>query len=178
MKEYLEQHMLMHETRESCFSGKTCLVYSRKIKQCILEYSPESVLDYGCGKGSQYLKHKEHESWGVSVPTLYDPCYKPYSSRPSGKFDAVICTDVLEHIPKDDLVEILNDIYGYASKFVFFGVGTSKAKKILPNGNNAHATIEPLRWWKILLEAHNRGIDTFLYATKSGSKSLEGGLLS
>ncbi|MHC4342509.1 MAG: class I SAM-dependent methyltransferase, partial [Planctomycetota bacterium] len=57
----------------------------------------ESVLDYGCGKGT--LGNKLGELMGDKLPPLceYDPCIPERAERPPA-CDLVVCTDVLEHI--------------------------------------------------------------------------------
>jgi hypothetical protein len=41
------------------------------------------------------------EYWGVESIRCYDPGYPPFSTLPEGRFDGVICTDVLEHCPEE-----------------------------------------------------------------------------
>lgn len=48
--------------------------------------------------------------WRVDSITLYDPGYEPYSTLPVGDFDGVICTDVLEHCPEEDIPWIFKRI--------------------------------------------------------------------
>ncbi len=92
----------------------------------------------------------------------YDPCYQPFNKLPDGKFDAVISTDVLEHCPEEDIPWIIDEIFGYANRFVFANVACYPAKKRLPNGENAHCTIRPPEWWEGILRetsARYSGID-------------------
>ena len=44
---------------------------------------------------------------------LYDPGVEEYSIYPKNKHDGVICTDVLEHIPEDDILrfQLVNACY-------------------------------------------------------------------
>jgi hypothetical protein len=67
---------------------------------------------------------------------------------PTGKFDGVICTDVLEHCPEEDIGWILAELFSYATKFIFANAATFPAHKRLPSGGNAHCTIRPARWWE------------------------------
>ena len=92
----------------------------------------KSVIDYGCGKGVLYGEDYKTitneidcplpEYWGLEEFALYDPAYEKYSTRPGQKRDAVVCTDVLEHIAKDDLSWVVDEIFGYARKMVFINV--------------------------------------------------------
>ena len=155
MKEYLEQHKIMH-SKNNVFVGNSLLKYSKYIKEIISDTKPERLLDYGCGKGLQYTISLAHKDWGMeNCPVLYDPCYEPFSYKPEGKFDMVICTDVLEHVPREELGEVVRDIFRFTDGLAFFGVSVRPAKKNLPNGNNAHSTIKPISWWKAKIDKHN-----------------------
>ena len=87
------------------------------------------------------------EFWGVTV-TCYDPAYEPFSRIPVGTFDGVICTDVLEHCPEQDIPWILSELFSFARRFVFANVACYPAMKHLPNGENAHCTVRSADWWR------------------------------
>jgi hypothetical protein len=87
----------------------------------------------------------------VDEVVCYDPCYAPYSELPRGTFDAVVCTDVLEHCPEEDIAWIVAELFSYARRFVFANVASFPASKRLPNGENAHCTIRPPEWWEELI---------------------------
>ena len=148
---------------EQTFSGISLLPQAPRIKRLIELTGAHTILDYGSGKGSQYQPQPLRDQttgatwigiqhyWGVDRITCYDPCYAPHSRLPSGTFEGVISTDVLEHCPEADVPWILAEIFGFASKFVFANVACYPAKKRLPNGENAHCTIKPVEWWRNLL---------------------------
>jgi len=92
------------------------------------------------------------EYWGVESIRCYDPGHPPFSVLPEGGFDAVICTDVLEHCPEEDLPWIVGELFGYARRFVFANVACYPAAKTLPNGENAHCTIRPVAFWRALFD--------------------------
>jgi len=110
-------------------------------------HKPQSLLDYGSGKGRQYLEKKQHELWNGPEPTCYDPAHAPFATRPEGQFDGVICTDVAEHIPPEGVEAFLDDVLQYARKFVFFCIYTGPAIKYLPDGRNVHLTVRKQKWW-------------------------------
>src|ERR1051326_1125418 len=70
---------------------------------------------------------------------------------PTGRFDGVVCTDVLEHCPEEDLAWILEEIFSYAARFVYLNVACFPARKTLPSGENAHITIREPDWWHALV---------------------------
>ncbi len=83
----------------------------------------------------------------MPCPALYDPAVARYAAMPPGSYDGVICSDVLEHVPRDELDDVLADCFGAARKFVFFSICCRAAHKSLPNGMNCHVTIEKPAWW-------------------------------
>ena len=70
----------------------------------------------------------------------YDPAVAEFSTMPVKKVDLVINTDVLEHIPEDELPETVQRIASL-SQNVFFQLHHGAAVVTLPNGENAHCTI-------------------------------------
>ncbi|MBI3042055.1 MAG: class I SAM-dependent methyltransferase [Betaproteobacteria bacterium] len=148
---------------EKTFSGESLLPQCAHIKRLIERTGAQTILDYGSGKGRQYEPHLIKDGsgrrwpsvmdyWNVEEVVCYDPCYPPLSRLPEGKFDGVICTDVLEHCPEEDIPWIVEEIFGYAGRFVFANVACYPARKRLPSGENAHCTIRPVEWWSRLLE--------------------------
>jgi hypothetical protein len=140
------------------FSGGSLKRQMPLIRGLIKATGAGSVLDYGAGKGGAYKTHdfklkgetvsSVQDYWGVERIVCYDPGYGPYSSLPEGQFDGVICVDVLEHLPEQDLPWVLEEQFRYSQKFVFGNIASYPAEKTLPNGENAHCTIQPLEWWR------------------------------
>lgn len=105
----------------------------------LIEYlNAKSVLDYGCGKGG--LVRALQEKFPDIKVCGYDPAVEEFENLPTEKFDLVVNTDVLEHIPADELPETVERIAGF-SKNVFFHLHHAPASQILENGENAHCTI-------------------------------------
>jgi hypothetical protein len=172
----VDQYKLMHlqgETHlgippEKTFPGASLPKEAARIKRLIKLTGAKTILDYGAGKGQQYLPLRladEEERieypdirsyWGVDEIRCYDPGYQPFGTPPSGKFDGVICTDVLEHCPEEDVPWILDELFALAEKFVYANVACFPARKRLPSGGNAHCTIKPVRWWERQLERPTR----------------------
>ena len=115
------------------------------VNQLIREHRIESILDYGCGKA---LHHPPE--WRA---TLYDPAVPQYSTVPQGQYDLVICTDVLEHIPEEDIDRVVAELKQYCKGWLYVSVccRKSKNKLALPNHThryNAHVCIKPETWWR------------------------------
>ena len=145
------------------FSGGSLRQHLPAIRALVQATGTRTLLDYGSGKGGLYderpLKLPEGgeapslaEYWGLESFRRYDPGYGPFAERPAGTFDLVVCTDVLEHCPEEDLGWILGEIFGFARRAVYLCIAAYPAKKHLPSGENAHITIKPLAWWAERLE--------------------------
>lgn len=147
---YKQQYQQMHSN--GFFPGQQAAKYVDKITNLLERTGAKSLLDYGCGKGLCYTQKGIHRHWGGIMPTLYDPYYLPHSKRPQGTFGGVICTDVLEHVPEEDVLDVLSDIFSFAREFAFLTISTKKARKTLPNGENAHVTVKADNWWKYMLD--------------------------
>lgn len=148
---------------EKTFPGDSLFYQAARILDMIDLTGARTLLDYGSGKGLQYLPSKfdfpglrDFETvadyWAVDSITCYDAAYQPYATLPVGKFDGVISTDVLEHCPEEDIPWILDEIFGYGRKFMFAYVSCYPARSSLPNGENAHCTVRPPAWWAELLD--------------------------
>lgn len=127
------------------FSGACLLHHIPEIKKLINEYDCKTILDYGCGKATYHHKAK------LPNTTLYDPYYEPYSKEPTGTFDMVICTDVMEHVPEDEVGKTLARLIDYTDKVLFLAICTKPALKTFTNGENVHLTVKPKEWWEGML---------------------------
>lgn len=146
------QYREMH--KKPYFTGKQTKRKSEVIGELIRDTGARTILDYGSGKGSAYINGRRSE-WGEDVHiTCYDPYYPPFSTKPLGVFGGVICVDVLEHIPEEDLASVLEEIDKHASRFVYLLIDTRPAKKNLPDGRNCHLTIRPREWWDNLVSEY------------------------
>ena len=148
-EEYVHQLSQLHDEKASFGDAKGL----KAIEKWLKEFKPQSIFDYGCGKGLQYSEWKHHEEWGF-MPSLYDPAVPEFEELPEGKFDGVYSTDVMEHIPKEQLPDVFGHIFGKAKKFVFLAICTKPAIATLPSGENAHCTVEPIGWWTTMIERY------------------------
>ncbi|MBF0445287.1 MAG: class I SAM-dependent methyltransferase [Magnetococcales bacterium] len=181
--ELLENYCIMHNEgqpkqnvpADKTFEGRSLPLQAESIFHTITEKSANTILDYGSGKGLQYGPLKVTTSdgkssfpdiksyWGVQSITCYDPGYEPFSTLPEGRFDGVICTDVMEHLPLEDVPWVINEIFSFARKFVFLSISCFPSKKFLPNDENAHCTVKPIEWWLELLNCELKKWPTLSY---------------
>ena len=153
MNEWIEQYKQYHIEHTDYGNGGCLKFYLQHIVDLVQDWNAESLLDFGCGKAEGYLEYNHHEHWGI-MPSLYDPAIPEYQNLPEGTFDGVISFDVMEHIPKEQIPETFDQIFSRADKFVFLGIATSPAEAVLPNGENAHCTVEPIGWWEEMVHKH------------------------
>ncbi len=166
-RELVRQYQLMHQQgdvhsgmpAEHTFAGRSVLSHAKIIKSLCEHFQAATLLDYGAGKGDAYrapcvsIRAEARqctldELWGIQSLTCYDPGYPPFAMLPRDRFDAVICIDVLEHCPAEDMSWILDELFGLAGKFVYASVACFAAHKRLTNGENAHCTVRPVPWWR------------------------------
>lgn len=142
---------------EKTFTGKSLPPHARTIKSLIDKFQVTSVLDYGAGK-AKYYNEKIFPAadgqqvdlrtyWGVDRIHLYDPGYAPLATLPDAKLDMVISTDVMEHIPEEDLDWVIDEMLSFANKVLYACIATYPAVKTFPNGENVHVTLHDAHWW-------------------------------
>jgi SAM-dependent methyltransferase len=146
---YLESVRQGTEFQENnkSWAGYDVVKYQKKIKDLVDRYDAKTILDYGCGKGLQYKEKLPYgsgqglelsqEQWktfdeylGVTV-YCYDPCVEGFTELPPAgtKFDGVICTQVLNSIPDDDMLWVRDLLESYATKFCFIGLNFQREAK-------------------------------------------------
>jgi len=139
---YLESVRQGTEFQENnkSWAGYDVVKYQKKIKDLVVRYRAKTILDYGCGKGLQYkepLPYASEDNWqtfdeylGVTV-YKYDPCVPEHFTLPpvGTKFDGVICTQVLNSIPDDDMTWVRELMESYATKFCFIGLNFQQEAK-------------------------------------------------
>jgi hypothetical protein len=174
-KELVGEYINLHENgnktipADKMFNGISLIYYIPDLMEVVLnKEKAKSILDYGCGKGKLYssteyntlnldkkgrrLKDSLPNLWQLDYYDLYDPGYKEYSKLPKGKYDGVICTDVIEHIDENDCDWILDEIFSYGRKFIYLTIACYKALKTFDNGKNLHVNIQEPEYWKKKLD--------------------------
>lgn len=126
------------------------------IKPLLEEYECKTLLDFGCARAVQWTEFDLQGYWNLSEVRLYDPAIEEYSEYPTGSYDAVICIDVMEHIPEDSIDYVVNQILDKATKLVIFRICIAPASAILPDGQNAHVTVQNSQWWRERIARHKR----------------------
>ena len=156
---YKQQHLEDINPGVPHYEGISLEKHITSITDVLKHNNCKTLLDYGAGKGILYTDNYKkitkniskpvHKHWNLDSFSLYEVGDKKYSKYPEGKYDAVICTDVIEHIWKDDLYWFTKELCSFAQKLVYVNVACYAAKKTFNDGTNVHVSIyEPKEWIK------------------------------
>lgn len=126
-----------------------------------------SILDAGCGSGKFMRRILEQhgdeftirgfdiagnclDPWfaGREAGLLTNGCLWEEGALPSPN-DAVVCTDVMEHIATDKVPAVLRNLGLAATRAVFFGIALfpdAFGPKVI--GAPLHLTVKPVEWWR------------------------------
>lgn len=128
--------------------GSTGARYSGSAVEEVIHARPyiQTALDYGCGKGT-LAQAFGHLKWSE-----YDPGIPGKDSKPSGTFDLVTCTDVLEHIEEDYVRNVLAELAQYTDKVMFLDIACFPTGKTFGEGpyvgQDLHITVKSPEWWE------------------------------
>ena len=164
-KQLLVLNTQMQDQLANGFDGQSLIDVICRIGVLVQQFDCKSVLDYGCGRGDVQRQFNVDALWRVKYRG-YDPAVQAFPGAvaddvslgfvrelPAEKFDAVISTDALEHIPEEDILGwVLDEIFSKANKFVFIKVPTYEVEQWLPNGENVHCTVKSQDWWGDILQ--------------------------
>lgn len=165
----IAEHAKMHGLGH--FSGLSMLPQFKRIEGLVRAHGIKTLIDWGCGGGQQY----EHQldgtrpvkdmlaAAGLEKICLYDPAVPKFAEVPTAPGDMVVSTDVLEHIEENDLDAAIEALFRLTTKVLFVSVACYPAKKMLPDGRNAHATVQPPEWWKAKFETHSARFPNVLW---------------
>ena len=164
IKEYKLFHKkgIKNQPGFSTFLGYSLTRWIIKLHDIIKKNNCNSLLDFGCGKAFLYknkfkIGNKEFNTlsdlWGINDIYLYDPGVDEYAKYPEKKYDGIICTDVVEHIPELDVLNFIDDLFKLSNKFVFIVIATRPASKQFKDGRNIHLCLKTEdKWKKIFLD--------------------------
>lgn len=151
---YREVHTRNSSDNPATMLGEMLLCWVWDIQDLCMRYKPNNYLDFGCGKGYSYRSRQVDRLFDCAV-LLHDVGIPEYSMRPNpAVVDAIVCIDVLEHIPEAMLPDVLSYWGECDPKFVFATVAQYPSLAKLEDGSNAHCTLRSREWWEALFEQH------------------------
>ena len=139
-----------------------------KVAEWVTANVPENtdLLDYGAGRGgllrrllplNRYRCHaydscayvREHDLAELTGAVLF---YLPPGFEGQMKFDCVVCSDVVEHMPNETAaLALLDRIVGLSRKYVIvtIGIGRSNARGNIPSLDvELHTVRHNEKWWR------------------------------
>ena len=129
-------------------------------------YVNGKILDAGCGEGI-HLKRmisSGHDAFGIELSTvccdkyLQDIPHKNIDilsyAREGHSFDGLICMDVLEHIPPENINETLMAL-SKLSNSAFLGIANHSD---IINGVELHLIREDKNWWNKILHKYYKNV--------------------
>jgi hypothetical protein len=162
-REYCESQRIMHANPRG-YGGRGDH-WKRTVLHVARRYAVGSILDYGAGRGRLGIAMR---AFGF-VCRDYDPAIPGWDDPPSFA-DLVTCCDVMEHVEPDKIDTVLAHIRALARKAAFFVVATRPANKLLPNGYNAHLTIESGEWWEARILRAGFALEPPVFTSKLPTK--------
>lgn len=153
-----EVYKKLFESKDYNIHPDTELRYQLSLKE-IEENSYSSYLDISSGRGILIdLVHKFNPNIDISYTDIEDYAKKPFkfiklnlnddSYQINKKFDFLTCLDVLEHLEKDKIENILYNISKLSKEFLF----TIANHSDIHNGIELHTIQENEFFWGNLLE--------------------------
>ena len=116
------------------------------VQDFLKDESPNSLIDFGCAHGAMISRIKNDFS-NILIVDGYDPGVKEYESFPSRQYDCLVCNDVIEHIEPEYLDSTLIAMSKLFTKSAWLIIACYPAKKVLPDGRNAHISLHTPKWW-------------------------------
>lgn len=140
--EYRRMQQALHENPNY---GVASVEYAPLVADVIEAVGAKEVLDYGAGKGRLGIELRKYIRRPLAI-RHYDPAIPNWSAAPA-PCEFVACIDVLEHIEPALLDNVLDDLKRVTARAAMFTVHIYPAKKVLPDGRNAHLIQKPPAWW-------------------------------
>lgn len=130
----------------------------------VKEYSIDKnsiCIDLGCGRGtlsryftnytgvdvSEYIiKENIKNNKGKYIHSSLDKL-----EQISDSYDVAICSDVLEHIPPDNINVVIKSISELKCKCFYFSISTRPSKILSKGGENLHLTVLDKEEWNAIM---------------------------
>jgi hypothetical protein len=152
MGKYIDWYRQRHETGY----GVTGHKHLQVVVDALKGRGVRTVLDWGAGSCSLTKALAAHRPDFKVTP--YDPSVPAIATLPSRTFDAVVSTDVLEHIPYEEIDAATAELIALTDKVGFHYIANYPARETFPDGTNIHVIQEPALWWRDQFEANGANV--------------------
>lgn len=117
----------------------------------LLALRPQSLLDYGAGRSKIALRLARKAR--IGIVDRFEPAVAELATKPNAVFDVVMSLDVLEHVPEDEIDNVLSEIASLGRDQIHI-IDIHPAKTILADGRNAHVSLHDGQWWENRMRRH------------------------
>lgn len=109
-----------------------------------------SCLDFGCGNSRAIFTLFPD----AAIHVRHDFAHPSYQAEPPPglRYDVGLCTDVMEHVPAEEIDRVLARLAALSDTWLFI-IPIGPASQKLPDGSNAHVSQHPADWWRARLAA-------------------------
>lgn len=129
--------------------------------------APARILDASCGRGHlvRQLSSLGYDVEGTEIVyprelhdlKVHDLSYQELFQLPAKSYDAVISSDVLEHLHPEDIVVALSNLCRLTRSWIFISVGTRPARNYPQAApflgvHDLHRTIRKGGFWRSVIE--------------------------
>jgi 2-polyprenyl-3-methyl-5-hydroxy-6-metoxy-1,4-benzoquinol methylase len=142
---YLKEQQILHAAPRG-FGGRGSK-WAELVVELAEQHTCRTILDYGCGQGS--LARELAPKLTIEE---YDPAIAGKDAPPAGRFDMVVCTDVLEHIESDKIFFVLQHLAQVTGHILFVVISLVPTEKKLSDGRQAHILLRSQEWWRYQIE--------------------------
>lgn len=126
-----------------------------RLRENLYNYSCKTMLDYGSGKGHQYSIEHMDQYLDVGVD-MYDPGIPGIDTLQDKTYDAVVCNNVLQLIPEEEIDSALAEIFAKATKFVMITTTPMPSTtKFFDDGTNININVQLESYWQAKIDQHN-----------------------
>jgi len=137
----------------------------RRVREFFGITPTESLLDLGCGKAAHLEQHQPELYTGIDVSAaVIDHCRRTHPKArfycaslhdlawvKSERFDTVVCGDVMEHIPPEQVLPVLREIARLQAGRWCFLIALAPSHWKGPEGEGLHLTVRTPEWWRAQL---------------------------
>ena len=166
-KPFLRKGEMTTINKKSVFDGGGIMMIYDELDYEIDKRGAATILDFGCGgsvhwhmdvpiRGKRTQSATEYFGKKLRGFYRYDPAHPLYDIKPTGKYDIIMCTEVLEHIPMDEMHDILTEIASYLvdDGVVILTIPKGLSSNAFPDGENTHCTLMSTKEWHDLLDKY------------------------
>ena len=156
------------------WAGYGSYQYVDELQIIVQQHGCKTMLDYGCGKGLQYPQGKNNfaQLIGIKQYSMHDPAYEKYAVLPDGKWDLVVCFDVLPFIPETDIDTVVELMLSRCNKICVIGL---QEISITKRSKKPFVCVHDHAWWQaklahekihLIWRSGNKPFDYSVYETK------------